>query len=151
MLSASGGTGAKLASGHSFRSRSKKPTEAAYNIRIAPTNTANPMKADATQTLSNIAMALSQRGPYGSRLIEYSSAFVLRPANNDQQSPMLLSGTRLKVQISQSAFQNRDQIPLEPLNSSPSWILSTRCKPLLGIRGNDGLSSPPRWGRFFGR
>ena len=41
----------------------RPPTEAAYNIRIALTNTTNPVKADATQTLSNTAMVLSQRDP----------------------------------------------------------------------------------------
>jgi len=34
----------------------RPPTEAAYNIRIAPNKTINPVMADPRHTLSNIAM-----------------------------------------------------------------------------------------------
>ncbi len=62
------------------------PTEAPYNIRIAPNKTRNPVMADPRHILSNVAMTLLPMPSHGSN-------------NNGRPQLRLPSGSGLKNQI----------------------------------------------------
>jgi hypothetical protein len=72
----------------------KRPPEAPYNIRIAPNKTKNPVMADPRHILSNVAMTPLPMPSHGSN-------------NNDRARLRFPSGSRLKNQLSHSAFQIR--------------------------------------------